>query len=82
MTVALDFTGRGIAYLELICWSMACCDLAEVDAWKAKVCREHGVEVFFEDDPAVLQHVDEGTVCMQPFKADGGNLDWATNRAG
>lgn len=70
--------GWGIAYDELICWSMATCDLAEVDAWKAAVCREHGVEVFFKDDAAVLAHVDEGTVCMQPFKTEGDDLSWAT----
>jgi len=76
-----DLAGWGIAYHEMICWSMTCCDLAEVDTWKATICREHGVEVFFEDDPAVLAHVDEGTVCLQPFKADGDNLDLATNRS-
>lgn len=69
-TTEADLAGWGIAYDELICWSMACCDLADVDVWKATVCREHGVEVFFEDDPAVLAHVDEATVCMQPFGAE------------
>ena len=73
-----DLTGWGIAYDELICWSMEHCDLAEVDTWKASVCREHGVEVFFEDDGKVLAHVDEETVCMQPFNPDADDMSWAT----
>lgn len=62
-----DLRGWGIHYDELICWSMQTCDLAEVDAWKGRLCREHGVDLFFEDDPNVLAHVDDTTVCMQPF---------------
>jgi len=62
-----DLAGWGIAYDELICWSVANCDLADVDRWKSMVCREHGVELFFEDDAAALAHVDEATVCLQPF---------------
>jgi len=46
---------------------MACCDLSDMDAWKAIVCRERGVDVFFEDDAAVLAHVGAATVCLQPF---------------
>ena len=62
-----DLAGWGIVYHQLICWSMSTCDLAQVDTWKATVCREYGVEVFFEDDPVVLAHMDEETVCLQPF---------------
>ena len=77
-----DLANWGIAYEDLICWSMAACDLAEVDAWKGKVCREHGVDLFFEDDAAVLAHVDEATVCLQPFRAAGNNAQWAVSQAG
>ena len=62
-----DLADWGIHYDELICWSMETCDLAEVDAWKARLCREHRVDLFFEDDPNVLAYVDDTTVCMQPF---------------
>ena len=62
-----DLKEWGIHYDELICWSMQTCDIAEVDAWKAQLCREHGVDLFFEDDPNVLANVDDTTVCMQPF---------------
>ncbi|MFW6061049.1 MAG: hypothetical protein ACODAQ_12785 [Phycisphaeraceae bacterium] len=64
---ATDLRNWGVAYHELICWSVQASDLADVDAWKATVCREHGVEVFFEDDPDVLAHVDAATVCFMPF---------------
>ncbi|MFW6038970.1 MAG: hypothetical protein ACOC9P_00655 [bacterium] len=62
-----DLRDWGVVYHDLICWSMQAGDLADVDAWKATVCREHGVEVFFEDDPDVLAHVDAATVCFMPF---------------
>lgn len=47
---------------------------------KALVCREHGVEVFFEDNAAVLAHMDEGTVCLQPFSNSGDDAEWATRQ--
>jgi hypothetical protein len=49
---------------------MICFGLVEVDAWKARVCREHGVEMFFEDDAEMLAHVDEATECIKPFSAE------------
>ena len=67
-----DLRGWGIAYHELVCWSMAESELAEVDAWKASVCRRHGVDVFFEDDADVLAHVGPATVCFMPFVPAGG----------
>lgn len=66
---ASDLRRWGIAYHELFCWSMQANDLEDVDAWKAAVCSEHGVEVFFEDDADVLAHVDPATVCFTPFEA-------------
>jgi hypothetical protein len=30
------------------------------------MCREYGVDIVFEDNPTVLQHVDEETVCFMP----------------
>lgn len=37
-----------------------------VDEWKGVVCRQQGVEIFFEDDPTVLRHVDPSVVCFMP----------------
>lgn len=77
-----DLREWGIAYEQLICWSMESCDLADIDAWKATVCRAHGVDVFFEDDPDVLAHVDPATVCFQPFGAESKAQRWNLREAG
>jgi hypothetical protein len=62
-----DLDRWGIAYHRLITSSLEACFKHGVDRWKAVACREQGVEVFFEDDPDVLAHVDAGTLCLQPF---------------
>ena len=36
--------------------------------WKSAMCKQHGVEIFFEDDPNVLKHIEESTVCMMPVR--------------
>ena len=64
-----DLRAWGVTYDELVCWSAAENDLAEADVWKATVCRRHGVDIFFEDDPDVLAHVDPATVCFMPVEA-------------
>ena len=67
-----DLQSWGIAYDELVCWSMdgADGDLANIDEWKAKVCRQHGVDVFFEDDPDVLACIDASTLSFMPVCND------------
>ena len=47
--------------------------------WKAMVCREHGVELFFEDDASVLQHVDDATLCLMPIDKDAHDLSALVN---
>ena len=55
-----------------ICWTTLVTlpklqDLTEnPDAWKAGVCRQLGVDILFDDDPAVLAHVDAQVVCLMP----------------
>jgi hypothetical protein len=34
--------------------------------WKAAVCRWYVAEIFFEDDPSVLEHVDGPVLCLMP----------------
>ncbi len=77
-----DLRQWGIAYEQLICWSMETCDLADIDSWKATVCRDHDVDVFFEDDPDVLAKVDPATVCFQPFGAESKAKRWNLRDAG
>ncbi|MFI4862337.1 MAG: hypothetical protein ACIAXF_16860 [Phycisphaerales bacterium JB063] len=71
-TTEADLQAWGIVYDELVCWSSACIGVDDIDAWKASVCREKGVDVFFEDDASVLAHVDPGTVCFQPYARAAG----------
>ena len=61
-----ELAGWGIRYSEVVCSSLDQCLEHGPDAWKAAMCREYGVDVFFDDDPAVLQHVDGETVCFMP----------------
>lgn len=56
----------GIRYHELVTSSLGAHLEHGVNEWKAVVCREHGVEIFFEDDPSVLRHVDPSIVCFMP----------------
>ncbi len=75
-TTAADLRGWGVNFHKLICWTMDTCDLADIDGWKAKVCRRHGVDLFFEDDPDVLAKVDPATVCFTPFGAVSKAKKW------
>ena len=64
----------GIAYDELITSTLETALEHGVDEWKAEVCSRHAVEVFFEDDPAVLAHLDDSVVAMMPIREDRKNL--------
>ena len=64
----------GIAYDGLMTSSLDTALEHGVDEWKAEACRQHGVEVFFEDDPAVLSHLDDSVVAMMPIREDRKNL--------
>ena len=61
-----DLRSWGIAYDLLITSTLESCLEHGVEQWKAAVCREHGVDVFFEDDPDVLRHVDDSVACLVP----------------
>ena len=57
----------GVRYHELIVNDLAEQHEVGVLEWKGVVCRRLGVEVFFEDDHEVLEHVPESVVCFSPF---------------
>ncbi len=65
-----DLRAWNIAYDTLITSDLQSCLEHGVDEWKGVVCREHGVEVFFEDDPEVLSHVDDSVLCLMPIDPD------------
>ncbi|MDP6636414.1 MAG: hypothetical protein QGG42_16055 [Phycisphaerae bacterium] len=68
----------GIAYDKLITSSLQAHMEHGVDEWKAAICRERNVDVFFEDDPRVITHVDNSTICMMPIDKDRHDLDSMT----
>lgn len=66
---AQDDLGKwGITYHELI--SAKSQELVEVGAceWKAKMCVQQAIEIFFEDMPEVVKCIDhEQTLCLMPI---------------
>ena len=58
----------GIAYSELVTSTLDSCFEYGVDEWKSAMCRKHGVEILFDDDPKAIKYVDESTLCMMPIK--------------
>ena len=59
-----DLDAWGIGYTKLITSDLP--DQLEhgVDEWKGRVCREHRVEILFDDAPEVLRHVESPTLCL------------------
>jgi hypothetical protein len=65
-----DLDAWGIAFDRLVCATPSA--LAEHGyAWKASVCRELGVDVFFEDSPRILSHVDPATLALLVTQPEG-----------
>ena len=67
MSTESDLRDWGIGWTTLITSSLEACLETGVDEWKSSECRKAGVDVFFEDDPNVLKHIDPNTVCLRPF---------------
>lgn len=61
-----DLRKWGIEYDNVVTSTLESTLELGVDEWKAAVCREHQIDIFFEDDPAVLKHVDDVVLCMMP----------------
>jgi hypothetical protein len=59
-----DLQSWGIAWTTLITSSLAEHMEHGVDEWKGWVCRQHGVDVFFDDMAEVMEHVDESVMCL------------------
>ncbi len=62
-----DLRGWNIAYDTLITSTLESCLAHGVEEWKAVMCKEHGVEIFFEDDPNVLKHLDKSVLGLMPI---------------
>lgn len=61
-----DLRKWGIEYDDVVTSTLEGTLQAGVDEWKAAVCLEHQVDIFFEDDPEVLKHIDDVVLCMMP----------------
>ena len=66
-TTESDLDQWNIAYSELITSTLDTCFEYGINEWKAEMCRQHDVDIFFDDDPRVLKHVDMSTICIMPL---------------
>jgi hypothetical protein len=55
-----------IAYDELITSTLESSFQYGVNGWKAAMCRENKIDVFFDDDLSVIKHIDASTLCLMP----------------
>ena len=56
-----------IAHDELITSTLESSFQYGVNGWKAAMCREHKVDVFFDDDISVIKHINASTLCLMPI---------------
>ena len=67
----MELQQYGIRFAELVM-----CELgASFFSWKAKICKERGVEVFFEDMQEVIREVGEETLCLMAVDREIHDLD-------
>jgi hypothetical protein len=73
--LAADLAEWGIAYGRLITATTTDLLAGGPDEWKARVCRELGVDVFFEDVPEVLERLDDSVLAFLPVDRRKHRLD-------
>ena len=56
----------GIQYTALVTSKIHTDIYDDINKWKGEVCERYKVDVFFEDMPEVLQHVDPSIICFMP----------------
>ena len=59
----------GVVHDKLITSTLSACAEHGVDTWKAAMCRQERIDVFFEDDPEQARHVAPPTVVLAPVPA-------------
>ena len=62
-----DLKKWNVAYNKLITSSLDSSLEYGVNEWKAEMCRQEGVDIFFDDDPRVIKCVDPSTFCIMPI---------------
>jgi hypothetical protein len=71
----------GVVYDDLILAGNMDLGLQGFYKWKAGMCRELKIDVFFEDMPEVANIVDESTICFVPFDPCLGRMTYALGDA-
>lgn len=62
-----ELDAYGIRYTELVTADEGVLDRPDVIKWKSEICRDRGVEIFFEDNHAIIEHVDESVMTFRPM---------------
>jgi hypothetical protein len=74
-----DLRSWAIAYTELVTATTDDLQLHGVDLWKAHICRDRGVNVFFEDSAEVCLNIGEETLCLMPLSCHRDKLQMLAN---
>ncbi len=67
-----ELADYGVGYTELIMYEGGA---ANFFSWKAQVCKQRGVDVFFEDMQEVLREVGDETLCLMAVDREIHDLD-------
>jgi len=62
-----DLKQWNILYNKLITSTLESSFEYGVNEWKAEMCRQNNVDIFFDDDPRVIKHIDASTFCIMPI---------------
>ena len=66
-TAENDLKLWNVVYNKLVTSTLESCLVHGVNEWKAGVCRQNNVDIFFDDDPHVIKHIDDSTFCIMPI---------------
>jgi hypothetical protein len=66
--VAEDLERWGIVYDELVTGSLQSSPKYGTERWKGAMCREHGVDIMFEDDREAISRMDASVLCFVPAR--------------
>ncbi len=69
-----DMKKWNIHYHELILSDINSMLNYGVNEWKAEICREKKIDVFFEDDPDVLKNIASEIFCLMPVDENLRNI--------
>ncbi len=67
----MELEQYGIRFTELIMYKLG----TNFFTWKADICKERGVDVFFEDMQEVIREVGKETLCLMAIDREIHDLD-------